>query len=108
MLSDEDILKLYQDPTFGGSFSGVKNLKHFLKTDLNEDVSEQRLYNVLNTLPNYIYQLKPIRKFPTRNYVVDGFGQLMGKHFFSFKIMLNLVVNAIDIAFKFHTLPTIF
>ena len=30
MLSDEDILKLYQDPTFPGSFSGVKNLKHFI------------------------------------------------------------------------------
>lgn len=77
MLSDEDILRLYQDPNFGGSFSGVKNLKHFMKTDLNENVSEQRLYNVLKTLPNYIYQLKPIRKFPVRNYVSDSFGELM-------------------------------
>lgn len=77
MLSDEDILKLYQDPTFPGSFSGVKNLKHFIKTDLNENITEQRLYNVLKTLPNYIYQLKPIRKFPVRNYVSESFGQLM-------------------------------
>ena len=77
MLSDEDILKLYQDPNFPGSFSGVKNLRHFIKTDLNENVSEQRLYSVLKTLPNYIYQLKPIRKYPTRNYVSDSFGELM-------------------------------
>lgn len=77
MLSDEDILKLYQNPNFPGSFSGIKNLKHFIKTDLNEDVSEKRLYAVLKTLPNYIYQLKPIRKFPVRNYVVDSFGELM-------------------------------
>lgn len=77
MLSDEEILKLYQDPTFPGSFSGVKNLKHFIKTDLGETVTEQRLYNVLKTLPNYIYQLKPIRKFPVRNYVSESFGELM-------------------------------
>jgi hypothetical protein len=79
MLSDEFILEKYQDPTFSGSFSGVKNLKHFLKTDYNQDISEQRLYNVLKTLPNYIYQLRPKRKYPTRNYVSDSFGELMGK-----------------------------
>ena len=78
MLSDEDILKLYQDTNFAGSFSGVKNLKHFIKTDFGEDISEQRLYNVLKTLPNYIYQLRPVRKFPTRNYVSDSFCELMG------------------------------
>jgi len=77
MLTDQEIIRLWQDPSFGGSFSGVKNLKHFLFTDLGETVSEQRLYNVLKTVPNYIYQLKPIRKFPTRNYVSDSFGKLM-------------------------------
>ena len=77
MLTDEDLIKLFRNPEFGGSFSGMKNFQIFLKTDLNEDVSLQRLYNVIKNYPDYIYQLKPIRKFPTRNYVTDSFGELM-------------------------------
>ena len=77
MLTDEEILKLYQDLNFKGSFSGVKNFKQFLKTDLDEDVSEQRIYNIFKTLPDYIVQLRPIRKYPTRNYVTESFGELM-------------------------------
>lgn len=78
-ISDEEILRLYKDPEFSGSFSGVKNLKHFIKTDRGIDVSEQRLYNVLKTLPDYIYQLRPVRKYPTRNYDIHSFGDLLGK-----------------------------
>ena len=77
MLTDEDIIKLFRDPKFKGSFSGMKTFQIFLSTELNEDVSLQRLYNVIKTYPDYIYQLKPIRKFPTRNYVTDSFGELM-------------------------------
>jgi hypothetical protein len=55
----------------------MKNFQLFLATDLNEHVSLQRLYNVIKNYPNYIYQLRPIRKFPTRNYVTDSFGELM-------------------------------
>lgn len=77
MLTDEDIIKLFRNPEFKGSFSGMKNFQIFLKTDLNENVSLQRLYNVIKNYPDYIYQLKPIRKFPTRNYVTDSFGELM-------------------------------
>jgi hypothetical protein len=77
MLSDAEILKLWRDTSFNGSFSGIKNFQLFLKTDFDENISQQRLYNVMKTLPNYIYQLKPIRKFPTRKYQSDSFGDLM-------------------------------
>ena len=77
MLSDEEIVKLWQDKEFNGSFSGIKNFKTFLHTDLNEDVSERRLYNILKKFPDYVSQLRPIRKYPTRSYVSDSFGELM-------------------------------
>ncbi len=36
VLSDEDIVRLYQDPKFFGSFSGASNLRKFLFTDFGE------------------------------------------------------------------------
>lgn len=36
MLSDEDIKKLWTDPKFEGAYSGLKNMKFFLKTQFNE------------------------------------------------------------------------
>ena len=77
MLSDQDIKNLYTDKNFSGSFSGVRNLKLFLKTDYGEDVSSARLYRILKEIPNYIYQLRPIRKYPMRSYQVDSFGKLL-------------------------------
>jgi hypothetical protein len=35
-LSDEDLVKLFQDPEFSGSFSGVANFRHFIYTDYGE------------------------------------------------------------------------
>lgn len=75
MLSNEDILRLYQDKNFPGSFSGVRNFQLFLKTKLNEYVPEKKLFEVLKTLPLYIVHQKPIRKFPRRHYDVRSFGQ---------------------------------
>jgi hypothetical protein len=66
MLTDQDLLRLFQDPSFAGALSGVKNFKQFLYTDLGESVSVQRIYNVLKSLLNYIFMLRPIRKYPTR------------------------------------------
>jgi hypothetical protein len=77
MLSDETIIKLWQDPKFMGSFSGVKTLREFLYTDFGEHVPTQRLYNLLKKIPNYIYQLRPRRKFPTRHYDVDSYGKVI-------------------------------
>jgi hypothetical protein len=77
MLSDDDIKKLWQNPSFMGSFSGVASMQHFLFTDYGEHVSAQRLAAILKNIPNYIYQLRPRRKFPTRPYDVDSYGKLL-------------------------------
>lgn len=77
MLTDEEIIKIWQDQNFGGSFSGIRTFKTFLKTDLNEDISENRLYAIFKKFPDYVSQLRPIRKYPTRSYVSNSFGELM-------------------------------
>jgi hypothetical protein len=74
MLSDEEILTLYNDPMFDGSFSGVKTFRDFLYSEKNELVSEKRLYEILKKDKNYLLHMKPTRKFPTRPYDVQSFG----------------------------------
>jgi hypothetical protein len=97
MLTDEEITKLWQNPNFLGSFSGVKTLQEFLYTDFGEHVPSQRLYNILKKIPNYIYQLRPRRKFPTRHYDVDSYGKVVEadlaemKMFNKFRYFLLLV-----------------
>lgn len=58
-LSDSDILNLWQDKNFLGSFSGVKNLQKFLFTDYHEHIPLQRLYNLLKKSPDYLMNLRP-------------------------------------------------
>jgi hypothetical protein len=77
MLSDDEITKLWQDPNFMGSFSSITTVQHFLFTDFGEHISAKRIANILKKIPNYIYQLRPIRKFPTRSYDVDSYGKLI-------------------------------
>lgn len=74
MLSDEEILALYNDPMFDGSFSGVKTFRDFLYTEKNELIPEKRLFDILKKDKNYLLHMKPTRKFPTRPYDVQSFG----------------------------------
>jgi hypothetical protein len=60
-----------------GSFSGVTTMQHFLFTDYGEHISAKRIANILKKIPNYLYQLRPRRKFPTRPYEVDSYGKLL-------------------------------
>ena len=77
MLSDEEILEKYRDISFPGAFSGARNFRLFLKTDLNEDVPLKRIYQILKEQPFYIISQKAIRRFPRRKYSVASFGSLM-------------------------------
>jgi hypothetical protein len=76
MLSDSEIVELYQNPEFPGSFSGARNFQMFLKMDKNVDVPITKIYTLLKQLPLYIMNQKRIRKFPRRKYVVTSFGQV--------------------------------
>ena len=46
-ISDKEILELWSNIDFLGAFRGVHYFKILLKTDLGIDVSESRLYRVL-------------------------------------------------------------
>ena len=66
-ISDQTILQLWRSPEFSGSYRGIATFKRILKTDLDIDVSESRLYNVLKKDPVYLIHLKPNRKFERRH-----------------------------------------
>lgn len=74
MLTDEEILQLYNDPLFDGSFSGVKTFRDFIYAEKKELIPEKRIYNILKKDKNYLLHMKPTRKFPTRPYDVQSFG----------------------------------
>jgi hypothetical protein len=76
-ISDEELLQLWKDPKFSGSFRGVKTFQTLLKTDRNIDVSENRLYQVLKKEPLYLVHLQPQRKFERRHYDVRYYGELV-------------------------------
>ena len=75
-LSDSEIIQLYHDPEFPGSFSGARTFQMFLKTDKNVDLPIPKIYSLLKQIPLYIMNQKRIRKFPRRKYVVTSFGQV--------------------------------
>lgn len=75
-LTDEDLARLYQDENFSGSFAGARVFQQFLFTDYKENISLSRIYKVLRSIQNYMYTLRPIRKFPRRPYSVKSFGEL--------------------------------
>ena len=75
-ISDKRILELWRDPNFSGSYRGIKTFQILLKTDLDIDVSQKRLYAVLKQDKNYIMHQKPVRNFERRHYDVNYYGEL--------------------------------
>jgi len=76
-VSDKTILELWRSPQFSGSYRGIKTFKTILKTDLDIDISERRLYNVLKKDPVYLIHLKPARNFERRHLSVNNYGELL-------------------------------
>ena len=77
VLSDSEIIELYQNTDFPGSFSGARTFQMFLKTDKNVDIPISKIYSLLKQMPLYIMNQKRVRKFPRRKYVVTSFGQVV-------------------------------
>lgn len=69
-ISDEEILRLWRDPAFEGSYLGVEKFKVFLKTNLDITVSDKRLYKVLNNDTIYLLHKRPNKKILRRSYDV--------------------------------------
>jgi hypothetical protein len=77
VLSDSEIVGLYQNPSFSGSFSGARTFQMFLKTDKNVDIPIAKIYTLLKQLPIYVMNQKRIRKFPRQKYIVTSFAQVV-------------------------------
>ena len=76
-ISDKTINELWRSPQFSASYRGIKTFKRVLKTDLDIDISESRLFNVLKKDPVYLIQLKPERNFERRHISVNNYGELV-------------------------------
>ena len=75
-ITDQKLIQLWRDPNFSGSYRGVKTFQILLKTDLNIEVSQSRLFKLLKKDKNYIMHQKPVRNFERRHYDVNSFGEL--------------------------------
>ena len=76
-ISDKTILSLWRSPEFSASYRGIKTFKRLLKTDLDIDISESRLYSILKQDPVYLIHLKPARNFKRRHLSVNNYGELV-------------------------------
>lgn len=77
MLSDGQILALYRNPKFSGSFAGVKTFQDALWVEKNENIPQKRLYGILKNYPLYIQHMKTVTKFPQRHYQCTSYGQIV-------------------------------
>ena len=76
-VSDNKLLALWRDPSFSGSYTGIRTFKILLKTDLNIEVSENHLYKVIKNDPIFILHQRPQRKIERRSYDVNNYGELV-------------------------------
>lgn len=89
-INEDEILRLWKDISFPGSFRGLKTFQAVLKTDKNIDISEKKLLQIFRKEPLYlIHQIKP-RKKETRPVITHNYGE---------------IVQA-DLAYMFEDVPT--
>jgi len=76
MISDEELLKLWRQESFAGSYRGARTFQVLLKTDLNIDVPLRRIYEVLSKDQIYLIHQRAHKHFPRRKYFVRNLGEL--------------------------------
>ena len=76
-ISDEELLKLWSNIDFYGAYRGAHLFKVLLKTDLGIDVSESRLYRVLQQSPIFLMHQRKYRPIIRRSYNVHSYGALV-------------------------------
>ncbi len=77
MVTDRKLLQLWRSPNFSGSYRGIKTFQILLKTDLNIDVTQERLYKLLKTDSIFLIHQKPQRNFLRRSYDLQNYGELV-------------------------------
>ncbi len=76
-LSDEEIRKLWRNPAFSGSYSGIRNFQAVLGLEKGVHKSKNDLFRILREDPQFVLEMKRVRKtFPRRKTMVHGVGRL--------------------------------
>jgi len=76
-IDEKEILKLYRDISFPGSFRGLKTFQAVLKSDKDIDIPEYRLRRILQKEPIYLmHQLKPF-KIKRRPVITHNYGEIV-------------------------------
>lgn len=75
-ISDKELLSLWKNINFAGSFRGAKTFQTLLKTDLDIDVSEKRILKVLKTDPIFLIHARPNRNIVRRQFDLNYYGEL--------------------------------
>ncbi len=76
-VSDENLIALWKDPKFSGSYSGISNFRAALAIEKNIHVSKTRLFKVFRTDPDLLLETKKrLKKIPRRTMKIHGVGLL--------------------------------
>lgn len=75
-VTDEELLKLWKDPHFEGSFRGIKAFQTILKTNLQIDVSERRLRHIFKSDRLYLIHQKK-HKVLRRHFDLNVIGEVV-------------------------------
>ena len=76
-ISDKQLLKLWRDPLFIGSFRGTKTFQACLKTEKDIDVSENRLYKLLRTDPTFLMHQTFPKHINRRHLELNNLGEVV-------------------------------
>ena len=75
-LSRNKIIKLWQDPNFAESFSGITTFKNALEAKKNFRISLTKLREILRESPQFMDSIRRIKKYKRRRLQLSGNGQL--------------------------------
>lgn len=75
--STENIIKLWRDKNFEGSYTGIKTFQTLLKINKNIDISEKKLYQILKNDPIFIMHIRSKKKVERRFYNLSYYCELV-------------------------------
>ncbi len=76
-LDSEEIIKLWRDKDFEGSYTGIKTFQTLLKLNKNIDISEKKLYKILKNDPIFLMHLRGKKKIQRRFYNLNYYCELV-------------------------------
>jgi hypothetical protein len=104
---EQKIINLWRDPSFAGSYRGLKTFQMFLKTDKNIDVSERKLFKIMSNDPIYVMHMKS-KKVKRRQYYLSNIGELVQSdlaYMFDYKDFKYFVVFIDCFSYKLNIQP---